>query len=302
MDAVILAGGLGTRLRPFTYKTPKPMMPLLNVPIVVRQAEFLRSLGATRLVVLVNASGWKIVSVLQKSGIFPKIQAHYESRPLGTGGALRSALDMMQGEWFFVINGDVCFFGDLPQLALCDESVIVVHEVTDATGFGLVRCNNETIEGFTEKPGEPTSGFINAGLYRLWKQDVMLLAGGESASLERDLFPILSSRGRLRACVFRGYWSDLGTHERYLNAHYELMQEMAGSEGTPPSCDFQVIPPCCISPEARISSSASIGPYTTVGAGAVVGEGASISRSVILPGAQVRAYAQIEGFIVGDLT
>ncbi len=302
MDAVILAGGLGTRLRPFTYKTPKPLMPLLNVPIVVRQAEFLRSLGATRLVVLVNASGRRIVSVLESSCVFPKVHVRYESRPLGTGGAVRSALDIIQGEWFFVMNGDVCFFGDLPKMGLCDESVIVVHEVTDATGFGLVRCENEMIEGFTEKPGEATSGFINAGLYRLWKQDVMLLAGGESASLERDLFPVLSSRGRLRAHVFRGFWSDLGTHERYLNAHYELMQKMAVFQGTPPSCNFQVIPPCCISPEARISSSASIGPYTTVGAGAVVGEGASIIRSVILPGAHVRAYAQIEGSIVGDLT
>ncbi|MEW6243001.1 MAG: NDP-sugar synthase [Bacillota bacterium] len=302
MDAVILAGGLGTRLRPYTYKTPKPLMPLLNVPIVVRQAEFLRLLGATRLVVLVNVSGREIVSVLRKSRIFPRIQAHYESRPLGTGGAVRSALDMVQGEWFFVMNGDVCFHGNLPPLTSYGESVIVVHEVTDATGFGLVRCNNETIEGFIEKPGEPTPGFVNAGLYRLSRQDVMLLPGGESASLERDLFPELSTRGRLRACVFRGYWSDLGTHDRYLKAHYDLMREIACSEGTPPRCDFEVIPPCCISPEARISRTASIGPYTTVGAAAVVGEGASVRRSVILPGARVRAYAEIEDAIVGDFT
>lgn len=283
MNALILAGGLGTRLRPLTDETPKSLLPIANRPFLEHQIDHLRSHGVERV-------------VLSLGHLPGAIRAHFgdrceyvvEPEPLGTGGAIRFA-GAGFGETFLVCNGDVLTDLDVTALVAFHRergarATIALTPVDDPSRYGLVLTGGGgAVTAFVEKPAPGTvepPARINAGTYVLEPDVLDLIEPGRQVSIEHDVFPRLVGAG-LFALASIARWRDIGTPESYLAANLERMP--AGG---------------LIDPSARIDSGARV-ERSVVGPGAAVGAGARVRESVLLAGAAVAPQTVVEGRVVG---
>jgi mannose-1-phosphate guanylyltransferase len=280
--AVILAGGEGTRLRPLTGWLPKSMLPIANRPFLEHQIEYLRRHGVTRVIL---SCGYLPAPIRDHFG--DSLEYAIEPEPLGTGGAIGFAAAGI-GEAFVVCNGDVLTDLDLTALIALHRdrsarATIALHRVDDPSAYGLVCTDAEgAVTAFVEKPPPGTADVdtINAGTYVLEPQVLGLIEPGRMVSVEREVFPRLIGVG-LYARVDEAGWRDIGTPESYLAANLEAMP--AGG---------LVDPAAVVDPAADVTES-------VIGAGARVEAGARVRRSVVLPGAVVRADARFDGRVIG---
>jgi len=305
-QAVLLAGGLGTRLRPLTYAEPKPLVPVANRPLISYSLRMLRRGGVEKALL---ASGYKAARLRealegeQEDGLF--VRCIDEPEPLDTAGAVRNALRTAESA-FIAMNGDQIMDVDVRALLDAHEAqqadlTIVVRRVEDVSPFGLVLCAEDgRVEGFLEKrPEDPTGrNLVNAGMYVFSPGVLDEIPADRPWSNERDLFPGLVKAGaRVRA--FRmsdeAYWADVGTPVKYLEANSRILN------GALPWADPPSDPEAAsdIAGGATVAANARIGPNVSIAPGAEVGDGAAIARTILWPAAVVGEGCRLANVIVG---
>jgi mannose-1-phosphate guanylyltransferase len=307
MKAAILAGGLGTRMRPLTFTTPKPLLPILNVPMLVRTIERLPR-GVDGVVLAVNYLAEQIGAYLKAHPPALPVKLILEEQPLGTAGAVRNLERELGGERFFVLNGDVITSVDLGAMVEFHKrrkGVGTLHlwPVEDPTRFGIARLDSEgRITEFKEKPRleEAFSNLINAGTYILEPEVLDLIPKGRAVSIEQEIFPQLLPKG-LFGYVSGEFWIDAGKPLDYIEAHRLLMNEDRGRyRPRRKSPGVTVEPPCLIPPSTELAPGVKIGPNVSLGEAVVIGEGAQVNDSVLLDEVRVGAHARIEHSVIGN--
>lgn len=315
MQAVILVGGEGTRLRPLTYTTPKPMVPIMNVPFLARTMERLYAVGIREVIL---AAGYLPEAITQYFGdgstLDMKMTYVIEEQPMGTAGAIKNVAKHITGP-FFVLNGDVLTSLDFQAMIDYHKrkgGMGVLHLITveDPSAFGCVVHDAEgRISAFVEKPPkgtEPTND-VNAGTYLLDPKVLELIPDGRNVSIERETFPrILSENNALYAFTTNDYWVDLGRPETYLSAHKDILAGIMplvvepGITGPTPDGDANIVAPVHFDADAQIAPTATVGPNVVLGKGCKVGEGAVIRDAVLWDNVIVEDGAFIEEAIVAS--
>ncbi len=299
MQALVLVGGKGTRLRPLTTEIPKPILTLVDRPFLSYMIEWLGSHGVDEVVLACGFLPDQLEEVLgDGSPGGPAIRYLVEPEPLGTGGAIRFALPELEDR-FFALNGDVLTDLDLSALwqSHLDRGArasLGLYPVEDPTGYGLVDLADDgRVLDFHEKPepGHAGAGLINAGTYVLEKSAFDGVPEGCEVSIEREIFPGLVDNG---LCGLRldGYWMDIGTPDRYLDASWDIIEGRvkSGVEADPNGVH--------VGPGATISSEARVGPRAVIAPGCTIGRGAEITGSVLLDGCEIGESAVISGSIL----
>src|ERR671914_1355916 len=275
MQALILAGGEGTRLRPLTSTVPKPVVPLVDRPFIAFMLDWLRAHGVNDIVMSCGHLASGVRNVLGDGSAYGIMLRYVEEpRPLGTGGALKYAASLLDDR-FLMLNGDVLTDIDLSaQLAQHErtgaQATLALTPVEDPSNYGLVRTGDGgEVSEFVEKPApdQIDTRNISAGAYVLERRVLELLAADEPASIERDVFPPLVGKG-LYGFVSDGYWLDIGTPERYLEGTFDIL------EGTVSSGVQERMGKGFLCVEDGVESAGRIIPAALVETGCRIGEGA----------------------------
>ena len=318
MQAIVLVGGEGTRLRPLTESVPKPALTLVDRPFLAYMIEWLAGHGVTEVVLACGFLPAVLRAALagEEERAGAKIRYVVEPEPLGTAGAIRFAAEELGDELdgrFLALNGDVLTDLDLSALLRAHEerrarATLGLHPVEDSSAYGLVHSGEqgEVLE-FLEKTGERAPGEVNAGIYVLERSVLDLIPPGESVSIERDVFPRLVGDG-LQALRLDGYWIDIGTPERYLRASWDILEGRVETRVRATAPGVLVAPGAAVDPDATVGPRAVIGPGCRVEAGAridesvlldgcAVGENAHVAGSILAPGVEVAAGAELSGAV-----
>jgi mannose-1-phosphate guanylyltransferase len=317
MQALILAGGEGTRLRPLTSTVPKPVVPLVDRPFIRFMLDWLHSHGVDDIVMSCGHLASGVRNVLgDGSALGMRLRYVEEPRPLGTGGALKYAESLLD-ERFLMLNGDVLTDIDLTaQLEQHERTgataTLALTPVEDPSAYGLVRTReNGEVTEFVEKPApdQIDTRNISAGAYVLERRVLELLEPEEPASIERDVFPRLVGEG-LYGCVSDGYWLDIGTPERYLEGTFDILEGIVVSGvrermGDGYLCvekgvesQGRIIPSALVESGCRIGEGARIGGRVVLERGVTVGEGTAIERAVVMQGAEIGRNCTLSGCII----
>lgn len=301
MQAIVLVGGEGTRLRPLTSDVPKPALTLVDRPFLAYMIEWLAAQGVTEAVL---ACGF-LPDVLREAlgeETHTGVRLTYVAEPArrGTAGAIRFAAEALGDrldERFLALNGDVLTDLDLTDLIRVHgergaRATIALHPVEDSAAYGLVRLDAEgSVTEFAEKTGDPVPGEVNAGAYCLERSVLDLIPPDREVSIEREVFPRLIGEG-LRALRLDGYWMDIGTPERYLQASWDILEGRVATRVRPTA------PGLFVGPGVEIDAAATVGPRAVVSAGCRVGAGATVSGSVLLDGCEVGAGATVSDSVL----
>ncbi|MFF7182633.1 sugar phosphate nucleotidyltransferase [Streptomyces sp. NPDC008121] len=307
-EAILLVGGKGTRLRPLTVNTPKPMVPAAGVPFLTHQLARARAAGVEH-IVLATSYLAEVFEPYFGDGSSLGLRLEYvtEDEPLGTGGAIRnvaSRLDSGPDDPVLVFNGDILTGLDIQALVATHASSgadVSLHltRVEDPRAFGLVPTDGTgRVTAFLEKPQTPeeiVTDQINAGAYVFRRSVIDTIPAGRPVSVERETFPdLLASGAHLQGMVDSTYWLDLGTPQAFVRGSADLVLGRAPSPAVPGRCgDRLVLPSARVAPDAKLTGG------TVVGADAVVGEGARVTGSVLLAGAVVEPGAVITDSLIG---
>ncbi len=323
MKAILLAGGQGTRLRPLTIHTPKPIVPIFNRPFLHYQLDLLRQVPEIDEVILsLNYQPRRIEDVFGDGGDFGiKIRYVVEPAPLGTGGAVKYAGDRLT-ESVVVFNGDVLTEIDLGAvIALHRErrarATIVLTPVDNPTAYGLVETDTAgNIRRFLEKPkaDEVTTNNINAGIYVLEPETFDRIPSDVSWSIERSYFPSLIERGdTFVAYLYPGYWIDIGTPEKYLEVHRDIMDgrfaaapflglappRISVAESARIEDGATLEGPCFVDEGVLVKAGARIGPYSVIGRQSHIEEDATVDQAIIWPNCRIGPEALVRNAVVG---
>ena len=323
MKAILLAGGKGTRLRPLTIHTPKPVVPIFDRAFLHYQIDLLKQVPEIDEVILsLNYQPRRIEEVFgDGAGTGVRLRYVVEPSPLGTGGAIRYAAQGVS-DTIVVFNGDVMSSVDVK--AVVDlhrerkaKATIVLTPVDNPTAYGLVETETDgRVRRFLEKPNpdEITCDTINAGIYVLEPETFDRIPRDVSYSIERAYFPSLIERKEtFVAYVERGYWIDIGTPEKYVQVHRDMFDGrftgglFATADRTQPIVSPEariedgvtLTGPCFIDAGAHIKSGATIGAYTVIGRGVLVEEGANLHDTIIWPNSRIGQNAVVHGPIIG---
>ena len=296
MRAVVLVGGFGTRLRPLTFTTPKPMLPVGHRPIVENLVRMLAAAGVDEVVLGLGFKPEPFIAAFPDS-VCAGVRLVYavEPEPLDTAGAIRFAADYAGiDDTFVVVNGDV--LTDLDVSTLIEfhrshgaEATIHLTPVDDPSAYGVVALDaNGRVERFVEKPapGTAPSNLINAGTYVLEPSVLARIPTGRKVSIERETFPMIVADGGLFAMSTDDYWIDTGRPEPYLRANLDMIDGIR-----------RTLTAVAVDAAANVHPTASV-THSLVSAGATVGSGASVRDSVILPGAIIGERASVSASIV----
>lgn len=315
MKGLILAGGKGTRLRPLTLNTPKPIVPVANAPFLLYQIDLMLSAGIHEVILSLSYQPRKIEDLL-KDGTDYGVSIRYavEGSPLGTGGAFKNAEEHLDATTV-VFNGDILTGVDLAAVIRKHKesgavATIVLTPVDNPSAYGLVETASDgSVRRFIEKPGpdEITCNTINAGVYVLESSVLRYIPKDEPYSFERGLFPaLLERKERVISFILDKYWIDIGTPKKYLEVHHDILAGKFSANRVPGSAlDRSALPP-----DVTIDSKSIIDADVTIRTGAriensVIGrnckieEGAQIIDSVIWAGTTLDAGSRVEGAIVG---
>lgn len=300
MQALILAGGKGTRLRPLTMHTPKPVVPIVNRPFLLFQIDLLREAGIQDILLSLSYQPKKIEDVLGDGSDYGvRLKYTVEAQPLGTAGAYKNAEEHI-GETTIVFNGDILTDIDLKKVIDQHESrqaaaTIVLSRVKNPMAYGLVETGPEgEVKRFLEKPkaDEITCDTINAGVYVLEPSVLHYIPESENFSFEYGVFPaLLKKQERFFAWISNAYWLDIGTPQRYLQAHHDLLADKLSSYtiGERPRGE-------------KIDDQASIDKRSLVDPTTVIKGGAEIENSVIGPNCFIEEKARIVDSVVWSST
>ena len=318
MQALILAGGEGTRLRPLTYTVPKPVLPLAGRPHIAYVIDWLARHGVDDVVVSCGHLAEGMRNTL--ASLEPGVQIRYAEEPdaRGTAGAIRFAENML-GDRFLVLNGDILC--DLDLTALIEQhrrtgarGTLALYPVADPTGYGLIhRREDGEITEFLEKP-EPDqidTDEINAGAYLLERSVLDEIPPDRAVSIEREVFPRLIGKG-LYGIRLEGYWIDIGTPDRFLEANWDILERrvetVVGAQLDEPKvvgvgcevhADAELRAPCVVGSNSRVGDRAVIERSVLLD-GCVVEDDAVVSNSILAAGVRVEAGARLEDAVIGQ--
>ncbi|HEU4361483.1 MAG TPA: NDP-sugar synthase [Mycobacterium sp.] len=301
VDAVVLVGGQGTRLRPLTLSVPKPMLPTAGLPFVTHLLSRIAAAGIEH-VILGTSYKPSVFEAELGDGSKLGLQLEYvtEEQPLGTGGAIANVAPKLRHDTAMVFNGDVLSGADLGELLVyhddhAADATLHLVRVGDPRAFGCVPTENGRVTAFLEKTQDPPTDQINAGCYVLSREVIEAIPRGRAVSVEREIFPALLSDG-IKVCgyVDSSYWRDMGTPEDFVRGSADLVRGIAPS----PALGGQ-------RGESLVHDGAAVAPGalliggTVVGRGAEVGPGARLDGAVIFDGVRVEAGSVIERSIIG---
>ena len=322
MKAILLAGGKGTRLRPLTIHTPKPIVPIFNRPFLQYQIDLLKQVPEIDEVILSLNYQPRRIEDLFGDGIDLGLKIRYvvEPMPLGTAGAVKYAEEFLKDS-VVVFNGDVLTEVDLAAVIRLHRerqarATIVLTPVENPTAYGLVETDaNGNVTRFLEKPkpDEITCNTINAGIYVLEPDTFDRIPKDTAWSIERRFFPSLVERGEtFVAYIYDGYWIDIGTPAKYLQVHRDIMDgrftspPFAGQPGIAwVSPDARVeegaelVGPCFVGEGCVVKAGAHVGPYAVLGRQCFVEEDADVRNAVIWPNVRIGREAVVDGAILG---
>ncbi|MDX3854790.1 NDP-sugar synthase [Streptomyces sp. AK02-01A] len=307
-EAILLVGGKGTRLRPLTVHTPKPMIPAAGVPFLTHQLARARAAGVEH-IVLATSYLAEVFEPYFGDGSSLGLRLEYvtEREPLGTGGAIRNVASRLRSgpdDPVLIFNGDILTGLDIQALVATHASSgadVSLHltRVEDPRAFGLVPTDESgRVTAFLEKPQTPeeiVTDQINAGAYVFRRSVIDSIPAGRPVSVERETFPdLLAAGAHLQGMVDSTYWLDLGTPHAFVRGSADLVLGRAPSPAVPGRCgDRLILPTASVAPDAKLTGG------TVVGAGAVIHEGARITGSAVLDGAVVEQGAVITDSLIG---
>src|SRR5882724_1545169 len=314
MQALILAGGKGTRLRPVTVNTPKPIVPIANRPFLLYQLDLLRQAGITDVILSLSYQPKKIEDVLgDGTDLGMHISYTVEAQPLGTAGAFKNAQAHIR-ERTIVFNGDILTDLDLSGVLKQHRSTralatIVLARVENPTAYGVVEADAEgRIRKFLEKPKaeEIVSDTINAGIYVLEPKALDMIPEHEHYSFEYGLFPDLLKRQEpFYAFTSSAYWLDIGSPARYLQAHHDLLDDKLSSYQIPPrergekiDKSVQIDEKSLIDPSTVVKSGSVI-VNSVIGPNCFIEEKVVIEDSVLLSGTRMGHGSELKNAIIG---
>jgi mannose-1-phosphate guanylyltransferase len=317
VQALILAGGEGTRLRPLTSTVPKPVVPLVDRPFIVFMLDWLRANGVDNVVMSCGHLAHGVRNVLgDGTAVGLRIRYVEEPRPMGTGGGLKFAESLLD-ERFLMLNGDTLTDYDLSAHIEQHErsgavATLALTPVADPSNYGLVRTTPDgEVTEFIEKPSADLidAPHVSAGVYVLERSVLDLLEPDQPASIERDVFPRLISKG-LHGHAIDGYWLDIGTPERYLKATFDILEGTVFTQVTERVGDAyllveqgvdnagRIIPSALVESGCRISDGARVGGRAVLEGGVTVGPQTVIEHAVVMQGAEIGANCVLSGCIV----
>jgi mannose-1-phosphate guanylyltransferase len=303
MKALILAGGLGTRLRPLTYRMPKPLIPLLGRPLVDHIIDPLPAEVDT-VVLAVSYMKDALDAYFSSHDVGRKVVLVNEEAPLGTGGAVKNVAHYIN-DTFIAFNGDVVCSVDLNDMLHHHREhggigTMALWRVDDPSAFGVVgRDSRGRITSFQEKPAkeEAISNSINAGVYIFEKELLDHIPAGV-VSLERDVFPKILNKG-LHGYEFKGHWIDCGTRENILVAQRTLL-DLGGGRISPEMIkeDDAMLTGVNMVQRSHLRG-CRIGPHVYIEDDVLISKGAEVSESMVLRGALIEEGAKVQGSIIG---
>lgn len=302
VDAVVLVGGKGTRLRPLTLSAPKPMLPTAGLPFLTHLLSRIAAAGVEHVIL---STSYQAATFEAEFGDGSKLglQIEYvtETDPLGTGGGIANVAPRLRNDTVMVFNGDVLSGADLTQMLAAHhdtEAELTLHlvRVSDPRAFGCVPTDDTgRVLAFLEKTEDPPTDQINAGTYIFNRSIIDRIPRGRAVSVEREVFPALLSDG-VKVCGFvdSSYWRDMGTPEDFVRGSSDLVRGLAPS----PALGGQ-------RGESLVHDGASVAPGavliggTVVGRGAEIGPGVRLDGAVIFDGARIDAGSVVERSIIG---
>jgi mannose-1-phosphate guanylyltransferase len=322
MKALFLAGGMGTRLRPLTDELPKPMVPIMNRPLLERSMSNLKKCGIDEIVISTCYKSQYIKDYFGDGSKFGlKIEYVCEDIPLGTGGAIKKT-GHLYDDTFLVFNADVLCNMDFMDLVKFHKSMsadvtIAVTKVDNPSAYGVIENDqNGYAVSFVEKPkaGEVKSNFINAGVYVIEPSVLKEIAEDRPVSVEREIFPVLLENGH-KIAVYKGcsYWMDIGTPEKYLQTHEDIMSgacQIAGvrfgkqnvfKEGKSLiDTTAIIIGPVYIGDNVKIGAYATVGPNAVIGDNVCIHTGGKVTDSVLWNSVDVGLFARVDGSVAAS--
>ena len=319
MQAVILVGGEGTRLRPLTSNLPKPVVALVDRPMMAYMFEWLHGHGVDDVIMSCGFKATKVRDVLgdgREYGI--RLRFVEEPDPRGTAGALKFAEDLLDDR-FLMLNGDV--LTDLDLRAQIDQHVetgatgtLALVPVPDPSSYGLVRLREDnSVDEFLEKPSADAvldTNLISAGAYVLERSVLDMIVPGKNVSIEREVWPALVDHGLYGYVDDDAYWIDVGTPERYLQATFDILEGNVRTQvqaklgdgylAVDPSARVagRAVPPAVVGAGAVIAAGAHVGSLAVIGADVQIGAGSIVERAVVLAGARIGEHCVLRDCIV----
>jgi mannose-1-phosphate guanylyltransferase len=303
-EAIVLVGGQGSRLRPLTLTTPKPMLPCAGVPFLTHQLLRLAEVGISR-VVLATSYRSEVFADYFGDGARLGLAIEYvlEVEPLGTGGGIRNVVERLTGgpdSPVVVLNGDVLSGHDLTaqlELHRATGAAATLHlvGVADPRAFGCVPTDGEgRVTAFLEKTQDPPTDQINAGCYVFRRDVIDAIPAGCAVSVERDTFPgLLAAGARVQGYREDAYWLDVGTPTAFARGSADLVRGVLRSPAVPEPGS------ALVAPDALVASDAVLSGGTAVGPGCVIGSGAVVEGSVLFADAWIAAGAQVRDSVIG---
>jgi mannose-1-phosphate guanylyltransferase len=317
MQAVILVGGEGTRLRPLTSTVPKPVVPLVDRPFIAYMLEWLKRHGIEDVIMSCGFLATSVRNVLgDGSGLGIRLRFVEEPDPRGTAGALKYAEPMLDGR-FLMLNGDVLTDIDLSEQIAQHErtgakATLALVGVADPSAYGLVHLNEDrSVRDFVEKPSPDSidTNLISAGAYVLEREVLDLVPPDRSVSIEREVWPQLVGDG-LYGYPSQSYWLDIGSPERYLQGTFDIIEgnvqtavaERLGSDwlSVDPGAEVsgRVIPPAVLERGVRVGEGAHVGSLVVLAEDVSVGPASTVERAVILNGSEIGEGCSLRDCIV----
>lgn len=303
VDAVVLVGGKGTRLRPLTLSAPKPMLPTAGLPFLTHLLSRIAAAGIEH-VILGTSYKPAVFEAEFGDGSALGLQIEYvtEEHPLGTGGGIANVAGKLRNDTAMVFNGDVLSGADLAQLLDFHRSnradvTLQLVRVGDPRAFGCVPTNEEDrVVAFLEKTEDPPTDQINAGCYVVERNVIDRIPQGREVSVEREVFPALLADGdcKIYGYVDASYWRDMGTPEDFVRGSADLVRGIAPSPALRGHRGEQLV-----HDGAAVSPGALLIGGTVVGRGAEIGPGTRLDGAVIFDGVRVEAGCVIERSIIG---
>jgi mannose-1-phosphate guanylyltransferase len=323
-QAVILAGGQGTRLRPLTLARAKPVVPLLNRPFLAFQLALLREHGVTDVILACSYRVDDVRAALgDASSLGVRLRYVVEKEPLGTGGGVRNAADLVAGT-VFVLNGDILTDADLTAMRRFHEArgshtTIFLQRVADPSPYGLVETDTSgRLLRFREKPAADetiASATINAGIYLIDAPLLRRIPSERPSSIEREFFPALIADGiRCSGWCPTAYWRDIGTAGAYSAAQMDLLEGRVRVPLQPPgerregswvasdstiASDARLVPPSVVGAGVDLRQRARVGPGAVIGDGSTIGADARVEGAVLWERVEVGAGAVLNGCVIG---
>lgn len=299
MKAVILAGGLGTRLRPLTYSIPKPLVPLAGKPLVRRVIDGLPS-SVDTVILAVSYMKEALEDYFRVEPCGRKVILVNESTPLGTGGAIKNVAQHIDGT-FIVVNGDCVSSLDIKAMVRAHREngglgTLALWQVEDPSAFGVVKLERDTrITDFQEKPSlaEAKSNLINAGVY-VFEPEILDYIGKGQVSIEREVFPRVIEYG-LFGHLFQGFWVDCGTLKNTLVAQRIMLDRETPT--APKNLDCALTPPNLI--QSKEFKGCHIGPNVCIEPDVRIEAGTRVENALIMKGSRLGANCKVSGSIIG---